>query len=237
MSKRDYPKVRPVAASLENATGEKSAQRIAHERGWTIIKEANSWRELHTGLADVGLRFEKKGLGALIWVGDVAVKASSVDRAFSLPKLVKRLGEFEAGEYAEEKPTLRPEPMPQIKTMFAEEWQEYQREREAEKKKRALILNRKKDALQRWEDERKARQREMLRKLSQYGLPLLNLGRHFLKEQQAEEKKKVRQIVESQARPRIETQSFRQWLSRNGFRKSILWRQRKVRQTAQLQVL
>ena len=131
---RDTAKVCSRAESRENATGEKSAQRIAQERGRTIIKEATSWGELHAGLADVGLRFEKKGSGALIWVGDVAVKASSVDRAFSLPKLVKRLGEFEAGEYAEEKPTLSSEPMPQIKTMFAEEWQEYQREREAEKK-------------------------------------------------------------------------------------------------------
>ena len=101
MSKRDYPKVRPVAASLENATGEKSAQRIARERGYSIIKEATSWGELHAELVEVGLRFEKKGSGALVWVGDVAVKASSVDRTFSLPKLTKRLGEFEAGEYAE----------------------------------------------------------------------------------------------------------------------------------------
>ena len=132
---RDTAKVCSRAESRENATGEKSAQRIAQERGRTIIKEATSWGELHSGLADVGLRFEKKGSGALIWVGDVAVKASSVDRAFSLPKLVTRLGAFEAGEYSEEKATLRLEPMPPIKTMFAEEWQEYQREREAEKKK------------------------------------------------------------------------------------------------------
>ena len=69
----------------------------------------------------MGLRFEKKDSGALIWVGDVAVKASSVDRAFSLPKLANRLGAFEAGEYSEEKPAFRPEPMSQIKTMFAEE--------------------------------------------------------------------------------------------------------------------
>ena len=89
LSKRDYPKLCPVAESLENATGEKSAQRIVRERGLSIIKDATSWRELHEGLAEVGLRFEKKGSGALVWVGDVAVKASSVDRSFSMPKLVK----------------------------------------------------------------------------------------------------------------------------------------------------
>ncbi len=97
LSKRDYPKLCPVAETLENATGEKSAQRIARERGHSIIMDATSWRELHEELAEVGLRFEKKGSGALVWVGDVAVKASSVDRAFSMPKLVKKLGEFEEG--------------------------------------------------------------------------------------------------------------------------------------------
>ncbi len=227
LSRRDCPKFYPHAADLENATGEKSAQRIARERGLDIIKEATSWQELHEGLAAVGLRFEKKGSGALVWVGDVAVKASSVDRAFSMPKLVKRLGEFEEGSYPTERPRLKPEPVTEAKTMLEEEWQEYQQEQEAERKKRTLILKQKKDALQRWKEERKARQRGMLRKLSPYGLSLLNLGRHFLKEQQVQEKRKFRQSVENQARPCIETQSFRQWLSRNGSRKSILWRQRK----------
>ena len=227
LSKRDYPKLCPHAADLENSTGEKSAQRIARERGHSIIKDATSWRELHEELAEVGLRFEKKGSGALVWVGDVAVKASSVDRSFSMPKLVKKLGEFEEGDYPTERPRLKPEPVTEAETMFEEDWREYWQEQEEEKKKRALIQNRNKDALQRWEEERKVRQRGMLRKLSPYGLSLLNLGRHFLKEQQVQEKRKFRQSVENQARPRIETQSFRQWLSQNGSRKSILWRQRK----------
>ena len=227
LSKRDYPKLCPVAESLENATGEKSAQRIARERGHSIIKDATSWRELHEGLAAVGLRFEKKGSGALVWVDDVAVKASSVDRSFSMPKLIKKLGEYEEGDYAAERPSFTPAPVTEADTMFKEDWQEYQQERAAEKKKRALILNRKKDALRRWEEERKARQRGVYRKLSRHGLPIMNIGRHFLKEQQAQEKRKIRQVVESQGRPCIETQSFRSWLSRNGSRKSILWRQRK----------
>jgi len=227
LSKRDYLKLCPHAADLENATGEKSAQRIARERGHSIIKDATSWRELHEGLAAVGLRFEKKGSGALVWVGDVAVKASSVDRTFSMPKLVKRLGEYTEGDYPKDRSRPKPEPVKEVETMFKDDWQEYQQEREAERKKRTLLLNRKRDARQRLEDERKARQRGMLRKLSPYGLPLLNLGRHFLKEQQVQEKRKFRQSVENQARPRIETQSFWHWLARNGSRKSILWRQRK----------
>jgi len=227
LSKRDYPKLCPQTADLENATGEKSAQRIARERGHSIIMDATSWRALHEELAEVGLRFEKKGSGALVWVGDVAVKASSVDRAFSMPKLVKKLGEFEEGDYPSERTTFNPEPVTEAETMFKDEWQEYQQEQKAERKKRALILNRKKDALRPWEEERKARQHGVHRKLSRYGLPIMNIGRHFLKEQQAQEKRKIRQVVESQGRPCIETQFFRSWLARNGSRKSILWRQRK----------
>ena len=229
LSKRDYPKLCPVAESLENATGEKSAQRIARERGHSIIKDATSWRELHEGLAAVGLRFEKKGSGALVWVDEVAVEASSVDRSFSMPKLVKRLGEFEEGDSPSERTTFNPEPVTEAETMFKDEWQEYQQEQTAEKKKRALIQNRKKDAFQRWEEERKARKHGVYRKLSRYGLPIMNIGRHFLKEQQAQEKRKFRQAVESQGRPCIETQSFRHWLALNGSRKYILWRQRKRR--------
>jgi len=154
LSKRDYPKLCPVAETFENATGEKSAQRIARERGHSIIMDATSWRELHEGLAEVGLRFEKKGSGALVCVGDVAVKASSVDRAFSMPRLVKRLGEFEEGDYLKDRPHLKPEPVKEVETLFEDDWQEYQQEQEAKRKKRTLILQQKKDAFQRWEEER-----------------------------------------------------------------------------------
>ena len=84
------------------ATGEKSAQRIAQKKVYGVIRNAKSWEELHEGLKNCGLRFEKKGSGAIIWVGDTAVKASSVDRSFSLGKLVKNLGEFVAGNYEDE---------------------------------------------------------------------------------------------------------------------------------------
>jgi len=63
--------VKPTAKAedFENATGEKSAMRIAQERGHKIIKTAGSWKELHEKLAAVGLRFEKKGSGAIVlWV-------------------------------------------------------------------------------------------------------------------------------------------------------------------------
>ena len=53
----------PKAQDFERATGEKSAQRIAQERAHELIKNAESWAELHAGLKQAGLRFEKKGSG------------------------------------------------------------------------------------------------------------------------------------------------------------------------------
>lgn len=44
-----------------------------------------------------GIRFEKKGSGALLWVGDRAVKASTAGRDCSMAALQKRLGEYMPG--------------------------------------------------------------------------------------------------------------------------------------------
>lgn len=96
--KRAYernPVPKPKAADMERATGLASAQRMAQEKGHSVIKNAASWQDLHSGLAGVGMLYAKKGSGAVIFVGDTVVKASSVDRAFSLSKLEKRLGPYE----------------------------------------------------------------------------------------------------------------------------------------------
>ena len=128
------PEIKPrqKALDFEQATGEKSAQRIAQEKGHEIIANARSWEELHAALEGVGLRFEKKHRGAVIWVGDVAVKASNVDRQFSMSKLCKRLGEFQPGDYKE---IANPPPEP-VSSVNQEEWQEYQEERKANREKK-----------------------------------------------------------------------------------------------------
>jgi hypothetical protein len=84
-----------VIRDREQRSGEKSAQRIAIEDGAAIIKSARDWQMLHRQLAEKGLRYEKKGSGAMLYVGAVAIKPSSVDRAASLPHLQKRLGVYE----------------------------------------------------------------------------------------------------------------------------------------------
>ena len=79
----------------EHRTGAKSAERVAQERAPEVMRKATTWQELHQNLAQEGMRFEKKGSGAVLNVGKVPVKASSVGRENSLGSLQKRLGAFE----------------------------------------------------------------------------------------------------------------------------------------------
>lgn len=80
---------------VEQLTGEKSATSIAIETAGPIIQTATSWRELHDLLAKVGMIYERVGSGAKVWVGDVPIKASNIDRNGGLSKLQKRFGPYE----------------------------------------------------------------------------------------------------------------------------------------------
>ncbi|GAB7492564.1 hypothetical protein Bwad001_12880 [Bilophila wadsworthia] len=186
LQRRTQIKPRPRAEDFESATGEKSAQRIAQERGHAVIQNASCWEELHAGLDAVGLRFVRKGSGAVIFVGDRAIKASSMDRNFGLSKLCKRLGEFKPGYYSE-RTFNKPAPEPASHVCRAE-WLEYQKERQrlAEEKHHA----RKKREEERKELERRQRERRetATARLAPHGLSILNIARHFLKEQEQEEK-------------------------------------------------
>jgi len=211
-------KPRQPALDFECATGEKSAQRIAQERGHAIIQKAQSWPELHEKLAAVGLRFEQKGSGAIIFVGEIAVKASAVDRAFSMGKLCKRLGEFVPGDYPQEKMHLEPEP---VSSINLEEWRQYQAAT-APSISRVVLEDPSMGLLK----DRQRRERETLAsKLRQQFLPpllgtpsnsirtcprsILNLTRHLLKLQQRKEIQRLRRKIK---RPRPGKQRFEDWL-------------------------
>lgn len=80
---------------MEQRTGEKSAERIAIEKGAPIIKRAQTWKQLHRELAEQGMRYKKTGSWATLFVGEVGVKASRADREASLSRLQKRLGLYQ----------------------------------------------------------------------------------------------------------------------------------------------
>ncbi len=96
---------------MENRTGEKSAERIAIEDGAPIIKKAQTWEQLHRELAAAGMRYEKTGSGATLFVGDVGVKASSADRDASLSKMQKRLGAYQPPPQRQQVAQRAPEPI------------------------------------------------------------------------------------------------------------------------------
>ena len=206
------------ALDFENATGEKSAQRIVQERGHSIITEASTWSELHRKLEDQGLRFEKKGSGAIIWVGETAVKASSVDRQFSIKKLSKRLGDFEPGVYSGATKIFAAEPICEVNRM---EWEEYQAEKKRDLARHREIRQR---ALARIRERHRLEMQEKSMRLSRFGLVILNRGKHRLKIKHREELRAFRQ---NQPRPQNRRLCFETWLIRRGYkRQAELWRYR-----------
>lgn len=215
---------KPPALDFERATGEKSAQRIAQERGHHIIKNAQSWAELHKKLAQVGLRFEKKGSGAIIFVDDIAVKASSVDRAFSMGKLCKRLGNFEEGTYPNDgqdgTEKLPPEP---VSSVNLAEWQMYQAEyaetvepEKADVQADVILLKKR----------HRAEREKALARLARQGLPVLNIASHCLKVQQKREFLELRQRL-GNSRKRKGKPDFETWLHSRGLHtQAERWRHR-----------
>ena len=87
---------RTKARDFENATGAKSAERLAMEEVPKQLQTARSWSDVHSTLATKGMRYEQKGSGALVWVGNTAVKASAIGREFSRKRMEERFGPFEA---------------------------------------------------------------------------------------------------------------------------------------------
>ena len=199
------PKPTAKAVEFELATGEKSAQRIAQERGHAIIKNAKSWDELHTGLKEIGLRFEKKGSGAIIWVGETAVKASSVDRSFSMGKLVKRLGDFVAGKYEEALPKVEPEPLDET---TAQDWRVFRAaSEELDRRKQEMAAQNEREKAELLARQRSERRETLPRVAARYGQAICYIGSYCLKLQHKEERRKLREAIRrrtpSFARPRF----------------------------------
>lgn len=92
------------AKDFEVRTGLKSAERIVIEDATPILQTAKSWREVHERLAEIGVQYERSGSGAVMHVGDVTVKASTVDRPIRFGALQKKLGAFEPAN--QEKPNV-----------------------------------------------------------------------------------------------------------------------------------
>ena len=78
--------------------GEKSIARFVIEIAGPILASANSWDEVHRRLAKHGMRYLTTGsgkrAGAVVQVGDVRVKASTVSRNATIARLYDRMGAY-----------------------------------------------------------------------------------------------------------------------------------------------
>lgn len=109
----------------EAHSGYRSAERTAIEEAAPIIASAKSWEELHIALAERGMRYERTGSGAKVFVGDTALKASRVARDASLGKLERRLGPYRAALERLEVKSVEPRPLrPELPG-----WERYSEER------------------------------------------------------------------------------------------------------------
>jgi hypothetical protein len=212
------PKPKGKAQDFECRTGEKSAQRIAQERGHAIMKNAKSWPELHGKLAEAGLRFERKGSGAIVFVGESVVKASSIDRAFSLKNLCKKLGDFEPGNYSVDAEKIEPEP---VSSVNFEEWQTYRVEcEEIRQVPPAPVVN---SAVLAMKIRHKQERKDLLRDLAGRGFAALNIARKRLSARHKAELRRLRQ--ETKIPERVVTPRFENWLRARGLtRQADLWR-------------
>ena len=196
----------------------------------TIIRQARSWRELHTALAAQGMRYEKKGSGALLWIGEQPVKASTAGRDCSMAALRDRLGDFEtalppparasipARAVDESAPTLR---------VYLDERREHYREREA---RRARATREQRGEWRDLADRHRKERADIFRGSWRGKGDLLNATRSVLAARQAQEKAAVRerQQLERAALRREQGRfpSYEDWLARRDRDQADRWRHR-----------
>ncbi len=208
------------ARDFENLTGQKSAQRIAIEEGADLMRRARSWRELHELLAERGMRFEKKGGGAILWVGRDAVKASVAGRDCSMSALQKRLGDFPAKL---DVPMLRPR-SPEPVAPGAQGWGEYiaarQAHYESKKQDREQLGTRHRDEWGRMVERQRQERGQILGGNWRSKGDLLNALRSTLAARQAQEKaalKERHQLERAAGRERLRPwPRFEDWLRERG---------------------
>lgn len=87
--------VKTDGKKTEHRTGRRSIRDVAIGEAVPLIKSATCWTEVHEGLARKGMSYRRHGNGAVIKIGDVAIKASQADRQISFIQLQRRLGPYE----------------------------------------------------------------------------------------------------------------------------------------------
>ncbi len=223
------------ARDFEERVGERSAERIAIDDAAPIIRRAKSWRELHEGLAARGMRFEKKGSGAVLSIGEQPVKASAAGRDCSMAALRERLGDFEPSPIApQQAPPQRLEPSASLQSYVQERRKHHQDRNDG----RALLAELQRKEWRRLADRQHKERADFLRGSWEAKGTLLCAARSVMAARQAQEKAEVRerQKLERAAfeKERGRFPSYEQWLARDSRDRANEWRHR-ARRPASIQ--
>jgi hypothetical protein len=220
------------AQDFEERAGERSAQRIALEVAAPIIREARGWREMQEGLAREGIRFERKGSGAVLWIGDEPVKASSAGRDCSMAALEKRFGELTLNlePKVPEAPVRTPEPVERDSARWGTYAEERTRHYEERAASRERLRDIQRDEWRRMAD-RQRRERDDIFKGSWSGRgDLLNATRSQLAARQAQEKAELRDQQKLERVRLLREQErfpgFKDWLAQRSPDLAQQWRYR-----------
>jgi hypothetical protein len=219
------------ALAFEERVGARSAERIAIEEVAPTIRRAATWRELHEAFSKAGMRFEKKGSGALLWIGDQPVKASVAGRDCSMSALRKRLGDFESA------PTLPPPQekatAPRPRDPAAPLLSSYLEQRHKHYEQRAAhgdAVSRQRDEWRQLADRHQKERADMFRGSWKGKGDALNALRSLTAARQAQEKAALRdrQKLERAAlrRDRGRFPSYEEWLARFERDAGDTWRHR-----------
>ncbi|WP_321947199.1 TraI/MobA(P) family conjugative relaxase [Paraburkholderia sp. J10-1] len=214
-----------LSCGMEHRTGEKSAERIAIEEAAPIIRRATGWQDLHQQLADLGMRYEKTGSGATLFVGDIGVKASRADRSASLIQLQKRLGAYEPSSELQQIAARVPLPV----TADEPGWERYIADRKAHHAARvaAMALQKQRQDAERMQlaGRQKVRREATLKGDWKGWGALRNAAQSMLAAEQAAEKaalkerhKRERQRLRDQYRP---FPDLAVWQTQYGLRDSV----------------
>jgi len=96
---KEAPQLNDIAATVEAHTGQQSFEGYTKERRERLLEaldRAADWEQVHAAFARHGMEIKPHGNGLVIKDrnGNLAIKASRLDRSLSLSKLTKRFGTY-----------------------------------------------------------------------------------------------------------------------------------------------
>jgi hypothetical protein len=237
----DAVKIPQKSKDMENLTGEQSAIRKAQEvlKKDNSLKNVTDWETFHDLLQRSGLKYQKKGSGAIIVVGEIIVKASAVLRTLGLTQLEKRFGAYQERKSIEKhvaEVNIIREKRPLDVVNDNPLWETYIQERSKYSQERKLFREEQSRAHQEEKQILKDRQRSERKALFEYlkksGASRREFGqqRSLLATKHAYEIVTLKEAHKEQRQKRGKSQfpSYEDWLKgQNFFLEAEAWRHRK----------